>query len=112
MYAGGFTGTILRIDLTKKEATTEPLPPEVARDYVGGAGFGIKYLYDEVPARHRPPGPRQQAHLRLGPLHRHDHPLREPHGGDRQVPARPGRSAWRSPGATSRWSSSSPATTP
>jgi aldehyde:ferredoxin oxidoreductase len=50
MYSGGYTGTILRIDLSEKTATREPLPLEVARDYLGGAGIGIKYLYDEVPA--------------------------------------------------------------
>jgi len=27
----------------------EPTPPEVARDYVGGRGFGAYLLYKEVP---------------------------------------------------------------
>ncbi len=68
MYAGGFTGKILRVDLTKKEATTEPLPPEVARDFVGGAGLGIKYLFDEVPAGADPLGPENKLILASGPF--------------------------------------------
>ncbi len=45
----GWTGTILRIDLTEEKVTKESLPPEFAEDYLGGLGFGLKLLYDEVP---------------------------------------------------------------
>lgn len=48
MYSGGYTGKILRVDLTSRSATVEDLPAKVARDFIGGAGLGIKYLYDEV----------------------------------------------------------------
>ena len=48
MYSGGYMGKILRINLTQKTSKEEKLPPEVAKDFIGGAGFGIKYLYDEV----------------------------------------------------------------
>lgn len=68
MYAGGYTGTILRVNLTEKTATKEPLPLEVARDYLGGAGLGIKYLYDEVPARADPLGPENKLILAGGPF--------------------------------------------
>ena len=47
MYSGGYAGKILRINLTDRTSKEEPLPEEVARDYIGGAGFAIKYLYDE-----------------------------------------------------------------
>ncbi|MHB1343320.1 MAG: aldehyde ferredoxin oxidoreductase family protein [Thermoleophilia bacterium] len=50
MMQGGYTGKILRIDLTREEASTEQVSVEMAKEYVGGAGFGIKILYDEVPA--------------------------------------------------------------
>ena len=50
MYEGGYTGKVLRINLTDQVAKVEELPLEMARDFIGGAGFGIKYLYDEVPA--------------------------------------------------------------
>ena len=48
MYSGGYTGKILRINLTNKTSKEEPLPEALARDFMGGAGFGIKYLFDEV----------------------------------------------------------------
>ena len=48
MYSGGYTGKILRINLTNKTTKEEPLSEALARDFMGGAGFGIKYLYDEV----------------------------------------------------------------
>ena len=51
---GGFTGKILRINLTAKEYIIEDLPEKIARQYLGGAGIGIKYLYDEVPGDTNP----------------------------------------------------------
>jgi aldehyde:ferredoxin oxidoreductase len=48
MLQGGYKGKVLRLDLGRKQAVTEDLSAEMARDFVGGAGFGIKYLYDEV----------------------------------------------------------------
>lgn len=48
MYSGGYTGKILRINLTDRSFGEEKLPPEIAREFIGGAGLGIKYLYDEV----------------------------------------------------------------
>jgi len=56
MYSGGYTGKILRIDLTHKTSKEEKLPLEVANDFIGGAGFGIKYLFDEVKAGADPLG--------------------------------------------------------
>jgi aldehyde:ferredoxin oxidoreductase len=48
MYSGGYTGKILRINLTDRTSREEGLPEEMARDFIGGAGLGIKYLFDEV----------------------------------------------------------------
>jgi aldehyde:ferredoxin oxidoreductase len=57
MYSGGYTGKVLRINLSDKTAQEEPLPEETARDFIGGAGFGIKYLFDEVKPGTDPLGP-------------------------------------------------------
>ena len=46
MYKGGYSGIVLRVNLTEKSAKVEELPEEMARNFVGGAGFGIKYLFD------------------------------------------------------------------
>lgn len=48
MYKGGYTGKILRIDLSKQSAKEEAVSEELVKNYLGGAGFAIKYLYDEV----------------------------------------------------------------
>lgn len=39
---------ILRINLTTGQSTTEPLNKEWAREYLGGKGLSIKYLYEEL----------------------------------------------------------------
>ena len=57
MYKGGYTGKILRINLTNQDAVAEELSPVMARDFIGGAGFGIKYLFDEVKKGTDPLGP-------------------------------------------------------
>jgi aldehyde:ferredoxin oxidoreductase len=49
MINGGYTGKILRIDLTHKVVNVENLSLEMAKEYIGGAGFAIKTLYDELP---------------------------------------------------------------
>jgi aldehyde:ferredoxin oxidoreductase len=48
-FRGGYIGRILRIDLTRKKSVTQPLPPELAYNYIGGYGIGGRILYDEVP---------------------------------------------------------------
>ncbi len=48
MYKGGYTGKILRIDLSNQSSREEKLSEELVKNYLGGAGFAIKYLYDEV----------------------------------------------------------------
>ncbi|WP_425058989.1 putative oxidoreductase YdhV [Sporomusa carbonis] len=47
-FPGGYQGKVLRVNLTEKTFSEETLSREVARKFVGGAGFGIKYLFDEV----------------------------------------------------------------
>ena len=68
MYKGGYTGKILRINLTDQTAREEELFSEVAKDYIGGAGFGIKYLFDEVPAGTDPLGPDNKLIFAPGPF--------------------------------------------
>lgn len=44
----GYQNKVLRIDLTKKGATTEPLRMDWAEKYIGSKGLAIKYLYEEL----------------------------------------------------------------
>jgi aldehyde:ferredoxin oxidoreductase len=41
--------SLLRVDLTRGEVRKEVLEPEISRDYIGGIGFGVRIVYDEVP---------------------------------------------------------------
>jgi len=50
MNIGGYVGRILRVDLSKRETYIEELEKSTIEKWVGGVGFGAKYLYDEVPA--------------------------------------------------------------
>ena len=68
MYKGGYTGKILRINLTDQTSKEEALPLEVAKDFIGGAGFGIKYLFDEVNAGTDPLGPGNKLIFASGPF--------------------------------------------
>ena len=68
MYKGGYTGKILRINLTDQSVKEEVLPFQTAKDFIGGAGFGIKYLFDEVPANSDALGPDNKLIFDPGPL--------------------------------------------
>jgi len=44
----GWTGNILRIDLSRPLVTIEELDRQCAVDFIGARGLGVKYLYDEI----------------------------------------------------------------
>lgn len=44
----GWAGKIIRVNLTREEISREPLDPIFARKWLGGEGFGVKALWDEV----------------------------------------------------------------
>ena len=48
MSQGSYAGKLLRVDLTNGSAKAEEIPEDIIKDYIGGRGFGIKYLYDEM----------------------------------------------------------------
>jgi aldehyde:ferredoxin oxidoreductase len=50
MRPGGYTGNVLRVDLTKGETRIESLDDVMIKRWVGGVGFGAHYLWEEVPA--------------------------------------------------------------
>ena len=68
MYRGGYVGKVLRIDLTKQDFRVEELPLSMATEFIGGAGFGIKYLFDEVKAGTDPLGPDNKLIFASGPF--------------------------------------------
>jgi aldehyde:ferredoxin oxidoreductase len=68
MYRGGYTGKILRINLTNQTIRKEKLPLRIAEDFIGGAGFGIKFLFDEVKGGTNPLGPDNKLFFAPGPF--------------------------------------------
>ncbi len=42
----GYTGKILRVDLTREKTSSEPTNMEWARMFLGGKGLGAKYLFE------------------------------------------------------------------
>ena len=68
MYRGGYAGKILRIDLSSRTFREEPLPGDLAQDFIGGSGLSVKLLYDEVPPTCDPLGPENKLIYAVGPF--------------------------------------------
>jgi aldehyde:ferredoxin oxidoreductase len=64
----GFMGKVLRVNLSEGELSTEEIPDNWAREYLGGAGLATKYLYDEMPSGADPFGPENPLIFMTGPL--------------------------------------------
>ena len=59
---------ILRVNLTTHKVTTEDVDPKIARDYLGGRGWAIHYLYKEMDPMADPLSPENKLIFATGPL--------------------------------------------
>jgi aldehyde:ferredoxin oxidoreductase len=64
----GYMGKLLVVDLTSGELGDEPLDANIAHDYVGGAGYAARFLYDELGPGIDPLGPENVLMFMTGPL--------------------------------------------
>ncbi|MEE8318965.1 MAG: aldehyde ferredoxin oxidoreductase family protein [Dehalococcoidales bacterium] len=64
----GYTGKLLRVNLTQGSVRTEEIPPETLRKFLGGVGYGARLLYDEIPAGTEPLAPENKLVFTTGPL--------------------------------------------
>jgi aldehyde:ferredoxin oxidoreductase len=64
----GYGGQILRVDLSNGKILKEPTPVGLARDLIGGRGFGIYFLLKEVPKGADPLGPENKMFISTGPI--------------------------------------------
>ncbi len=64
----GWFGQVLRVDLTNAKTTVENVDPQVAKDFIGGRGWAIKYLYDEVDPSVDPLAAENKLIFATGPL--------------------------------------------
>jgi aldehyde:ferredoxin oxidoreductase len=64
----GWHGNILRVNLTTGNITTEQVDPKIAKEFIGGRGWAIRYLYDEVDPIVDPLSPENKMIFATGPL--------------------------------------------
>lgn len=64
----GYQNNVLRVDLSKKEAKTEPLRMDWAEKYIGSKGLSIKYLYEELKPGTDPLSPENKLIFMTGPM--------------------------------------------
>ncbi|MFW9849224.1 MAG: aldehyde ferredoxin oxidoreductase family protein [Candidatus Thorarchaeota archaeon] len=68
MVKGGYTGKILRVNLTDEKFKIDKLPEDWIRQFIGGDGFAAKILYDEVPANSDPLADTNKLIIGTGPI--------------------------------------------
>ena len=64
----GYQNCVLRLNLTNKTFSTEPLNMEFAEKYIGSKGLAIRYLYEELKPGIDPLGPDNKLLLTTGPM--------------------------------------------
>ena len=64
----GWTGNILRVNLTNRTFKKESFTEEFAKTWVGGRGFAAKILFDELKPGIDPLGPENKLIVALGPI--------------------------------------------
>ena len=64
----GYKGKVLRVDLTRREVSTQPLDEKDLKKYIGGSGLGAKFLYQETGPKTDPLAPENPLIIMTGPL--------------------------------------------
>jgi len=64
----GWTGNVLRINLSQPLVTVELLDRSIAENFIGGRGLGVKYLYDEIDPSIDALSPNNKLIFATGPL--------------------------------------------
>jgi aldehyde:ferredoxin oxidoreductase len=64
----GWLGNVLRINLTERKVKKETFGEDFAKKWVGGRGFAVKILWDELKPGIDPLGPENKLIVALGPI--------------------------------------------
>ena len=64
----GWTGNVLRVNLSQPLVTIEVLDRPSAENFIGGRGLGVKYLYDEIDPAVDALSPKNKLIFATGPL--------------------------------------------
>merc|ERR1711964_84241 len=65
---GGWTGKLLRVDLSNGQIKSDNIPQEWLREYLGGRGLAARYLYEEMDPTVDPLSPENKLIFATGPL--------------------------------------------
>jgi aldehyde:ferredoxin oxidoreductase len=65
---GGWTGKLLRVDLSSGRSSVEAIPADWRRDYLGGRGLADRYLFEEMDPRTDPFAAENKLIFATGPL--------------------------------------------
>ena len=76
LIKGGYMGKTLRVNLTDKSYSEENINENMVRDFIGGAGLGINYLFTEVHARTDAMSEENKIIFSVGPLLAVRYPVR------------------------------------
>ncbi|MHA1336144.1 MAG: aldehyde ferredoxin oxidoreductase family protein [Promethearchaeota archaeon] len=68
MKLKGFVGKLLSINLTTKEISEEPLNEKIAEEFLGGAGYCCRFLYEKISKNTDPLSPENILMFMTGPL--------------------------------------------
>ena len=63
-----YANQLARINLSNQQVTKEPLDFEIVQEYLGGRGYAVKLLYEELAPKIDPLGPDNKFVLMTGPL--------------------------------------------
>jgi aldehyde:ferredoxin oxidoreductase len=66
--ADGYTGKVLRVDLSNEKISTEPINRDWAKKFIGGKGLGARYLFEELKPGVDPLSPDNVLMIWTGPL--------------------------------------------
>lgn len=64
----GYAGRVLRIDLERSQWTSQELDPQLASMFIGGRGFNVKVMFDEIAPGTDPLSPENKLMFATGPL--------------------------------------------
>ncbi|MFX1595985.1 MAG: aldehyde ferredoxin oxidoreductase family protein, partial [Promethearchaeota archaeon] len=68
MILKSFRNRILKINLTNLKISEDPLNEEIAKNFLGGAGYACRYLYDKLEKDTDPLSPENIIMIMTGPL--------------------------------------------
>jgi len=68
IFAGGYAGQILYVNLSDRSVTKKSLTRQLALKYIGGRGFSSRILWEELPPHLDPFSPENVLILAAGPL--------------------------------------------